>query len=164
MEEEWRWAFEGHYEVSNFGNIRSVDRVSVSYGNRLCNRKGRIMIINYVPGKYGMIVLSMNGKISTYSVHRLVAKAFLPNPDNLVQVDHIDRNRHNNHVSNLRWVSHSCNQQNRSENPRGALKEKYISMCGKRVHFCKTIDGVRTERYFANVEEAKAFRLELLGF
>lgn len=58
---------------------------------------------------YLVIGLSEDNKVTKYLVHRLVALAFIPNPDNLSDVDHIDHNTTNNHVSNLRWLSHKDN-------------------------------------------------------
>lgn len=53
------------------------------------------------------VILSDNGKNKTYFVHRLVAAAFIPNPDNLPEIDHIDGNRANNDATNLRWCTRS---------------------------------------------------------
>ena len=61
---------------------------------------------------YDTIILTDNGKRKTYLIHRLVAIHYIPNPDNCLEVDHIDRVRSNNDISNLRWVTHTENQQN----------------------------------------------------
>ena len=54
-----------------------------------------------------------------YLLHRIIAQHFIPNPDNLPQVDHIDRNPFNNSIENLRWVSSSDNNRNRTMRPYG---------------------------------------------
>lgn len=71
---------------------------------------------------YYTVSLSKNSKTKQMLVHRLVAKAFIPNPKNLAKVDHIDNNPFNNHVSNLRWISHSNNIKAYHDN----FKEKRI--------------------------------------
>ena len=62
-------------------------------------------------GGYVYISLQLNGKAKSFRLHRLVAKAFLPNPNNLPQIDHIDNNKENNHVGNLQWVTAQQNTQ-----------------------------------------------------
>ena len=82
------------YKVSNFGNIMS-------------KKFGDWKKINPSPDTrgYNCVSLTKNKKKSTILVHRLLAIAFIPNPDNLPTVDHIDQNRSNNDLSNLRWAS-----------------------------------------------------------
>lgn len=88
--------YEGLYAVSNRG--------------RVMNLKSRKVLkpgINSIG--YELIVLCKNGKQKNYTVHRLVAEAFIPNTDNLPQVNHIDERKDNNDVSNLEWVTASQN-------------------------------------------------------
>ena len=62
---------------------------------------------------YSQVILSKNNKVYCRTIHRLVALHYIPNTDNKPQVDHIDRNKQNNNISNLRWVTHQENQDNR---------------------------------------------------
>jgi hypothetical protein len=96
-----------NYEVSNLGNIRNKTTKHVLKPSQ--DRKG-----------YYLIGLSKNGKGHTRKVHRLVAQAFVPNPEEKPQVDHKDNDRKNNKAENLRWASSCENNWNRkSTNPNG---------------------------------------------
>ena len=77
------------------------------------NKKSGKIVKEYV-GDNGYVRCWLNGK--NYLKHRLIANQFVPNPNNLEQVDHIDRDKRNNNVSNLRWVSNRQNCNNRSNN------------------------------------------------
>ena len=107
--------FEGSYEVSNLGEIRSVARISSYHDprwNTTVTRAYKSCIIkqNNVSG-YKFIGLYKGGKLYQFYVHRLVAQAFIPNPENKPEVNHKDRNRHNNCVDNLEWVTAKENSQ-----------------------------------------------------
>ena len=105
--EEWKdvVGYEGLYQVSNLGRVKSIDRYVESTSRqgtpyqKFC--KGKIIKHKLMPNGYRGITLS-NGK-QTY-IHILVAKAFIKNPDNKPQVHHINHNRADNRAINLRWV------------------------------------------------------------
>ena len=101
--EEWRPIkdYEGLYEVSNMGRVKNLNYKGSGKEKILKNIKRR--------KGYLMVILTKNGKRRGFLVHRLVAEAFIPNPNNLPEVNHIDRDRANNHVDNLEWVTHSDN-------------------------------------------------------
>ena len=100
------------YEVSNFGRVRSIDTVD-SWG-RL--RKGRILKYGLDRRGYPRIKLTRREFSKSERIHRLVAKAFIPNPKNLPQVNHIDGVKTNNNFLNLEWCDNSYNQKHAIKN------------------------------------------------
>lgn len=115
MEEVWKpiSGYENYYEVSSLGRIRSVDRYTkfVREG-LLVNRKTNGYLLSQTldgKGNYLQVNLSKNGKSKSELVHRIVAKAFIENPNNLPEVNHKDENKTNNAVSNLEWCDHYYN-------------------------------------------------------
>lgn len=122
--EIWRpvKGYETYYEVSNFGNVRSVDRVVIRFNGRKCLCKGRILKPKKNNNEYLTCYLWKNSKYKFFTVHRLVAEAFLPNPDNLPQVNHKDENKANNCVDNLEWCTRLYNMRYGTCIQRGAEK------------------------------------------
>lgn len=111
MTEVWKPidGYEGLYEVSSFGNVRS-------YKKSRWGLRDNPKILNGFMGKhYLTVVLCKDKKITKY-IHRLVAIAFIPNPEHHKEVNHIDGNKTNNHVSNLEWVSHAGNMKHAIKN------------------------------------------------
>ena len=105
--------YEGIYQVSNLGNVKSLDRIDAS-GH---SRKGFIMKQKINNKGYFSIALCKNGKYKFYQVHRLVAQTFLPNPNNLPQVNHKNEDKTDNRVENLEWctIEYNCNYGTRNE-------------------------------------------------
>ena len=106
MEEIWKdvVGYEGYYQVSNLGRVRSLDRI-VSNGRKI---KGKILSTKVnTPPYYPRVSLSVNGKMKLVQVHRLVAQAFVynPDPEHKTQVGHKDESRTNNRADNLEWVT-----------------------------------------------------------
>lgn len=115
-QEEWRAipGYEGYYEVSSLGNVRSLDKEIKAnlVNNEYVNRTGRILKQKEVKG-YKTVSLCVDYEATTWRVHRLVAMAFIPNPDSKPQVNHIDGNPSNNCVNNLEWCTAKENQWHR---------------------------------------------------
>ena len=109
--EEWRSVvgYEGIYEVSSLGRVRGVDR-SVFQKGATWNYKGQVLKPNVSRAGYPRVVLSKGNQTRTIQVHRLVAEAFIPNPDNLPFVRHWNDVKDDNSVGNLRWGTNSDNQ------------------------------------------------------
>lgn len=110
--EEWRpvVGYEGLYEVSSFGRVRSVDRFVRGRSGKPKPCKGIARKNELVGGGYYQVALCKDGKHNHCLVHRLVAEAFIPNPDNLPQVNHKDECKTNNAIWNLEWCGAKYNQ------------------------------------------------------
>ena len=104
--------YEGLYEVSENGDIRSLDRYVKTDILHVKTRliKGRNIKLNLKSNGYYTADLCKEGKVRTTLVHRIVAEAFLPNPHGLRFINHKDSNRANNNVCNLEWVTSSENR------------------------------------------------------
>lgn len=116
--------YEGLYECSNMGRVKSLDRyVPHRYDGEFQFIKGTIRKTKYNNGGYEMITLYKDGKEKTHLVHRLVAQAFIPNPNNLPEVNHKDENTKNNCVDNLEWCNREYNLYYGTRRQRQAEKE-----------------------------------------
>ena len=101
-------------EVSTLGKVRTFDRIVPCRGNGTRLVKGHVLKQQYSRG-YVHVSIKVDGKFITKNVHRLVAQTFIPNPDNLPEVNHKSCDRDDNRVSNLEWCSHSYNMRYREK-------------------------------------------------
>lgn len=110
MVERWKDidGYEGFYQVSTFGNVRSIARTircdSSRWGvGRNITIKSRNLLLATKDNGYLIATLSIHGKHRSHYVHRLVANAFIENPENKGEVNHMDGNKKNNRQDNLEW-------------------------------------------------------------
>ena len=102
-------------EVSTFGRVRTQDRMVSGKGNGTRLAKGRVLKQSYNSSGYLQVGVSIDGKRVTKLVHRLIAQAFIPNPEELPQINHKDSDPTNNNVSNLEWCTPKYNCQYREK-------------------------------------------------
>lgn len=107
MEEQWKSikGYEDSYEVSNFGRIKSKTRIILMKNDKLHYVKEKILKqTKNKKNNYFQVMLVKNNKYKLCYVHRLVAMAFIPNPENFLMVTHINEDDNDNRAENLRWI------------------------------------------------------------
>lgn len=125
--EEWKpiSGYEDLYQVSNFGRVKSLNY----------NHTNQEQILKQATNKdgYKVVCLYKDGKGKTFQVHRLVAMAFITNPNNYAEVNHKDECKTNNHISNLEWCDckYNCNYGTRNERHSKAMSGENNPMLGK---------------------------------
>ena len=137
--------YEGLYEVSSYGNVRSLDREVYQSNGTIGHYKGKLLKCEYDNRGYKLFRLSKNNKSKKIFAHRLVPQAFIPNPFNKPFVNHIDETHNNNKVENLEWCTYKENMNH------GTIQARLSEMKKKKIK-CIT-DG----RKFNSVNEASVF-------
>jgi len=136
--------YEGIYEISNLGRVKSLNY----------RRTGNEKILKQVKKTKGYLALTLykNGSYKQHRIHRLVADAFIPNPDNLPQVNHIDEDVTNNRVDNLEWCDnkYNCNYGNRTKRSATSHYKKInqYDLDGKFIKTWSSIKNIESELGF----------------
>lgn len=155
--------YEGLYQVSNLGNVRSLNykRTNEIRVLKLCTHKSGYKYTHLCKDK-----VSKN-----YRIHRLVAEAFLPNPNNLPQVNHKDENKQNNCVDNLEWCTaeYNTNYGTRNERVRGKMSgdnncKTMLGKFGKEHHRSKIVYQYTKDGKFIKRWECARDVMRELGF
>jgi hypothetical protein len=130
--------YEGIYQISNFGNVKSIMRIGKhNKGRKWQIRKERTLKNrNDGRGYYSVILYKGNTKIS-YRIHRLVAKAFIPNINNRPEINHKDGNKQNNNVDNLEWCT-------RKENTSHARQNGLYPKNARRLFNKNTVENIKS--------------------
>jgi len=155
MEEIWKEikGFNGLYEVSNLGGVRSWKKVPSGILD-----KPKIKSLSTANNGYKRVRLSKESKAKHYTVHRLVAEAFLKNSDTKESVNHIDSDKTNNCVDNLEWCTFSDNMKHSYKNGRTSPFSKGESHVGSKLTKKDVIEikkklseGLRTQKEISNI-------------
>lgn len=140
---------EGHVNVSNLGRVKRVDHIH--------NRPDHLFQFYVDADGYQLVSVTINGSLFSYRVHRLVARAFLDNSDNLPEVNHKDGNKQNNAVSNLEWCSRFYNLQH-AVNVLGVYKNTSETMKSANRELRSTrIQCIETGMQFSSIKSAAAY-------
>lgn len=154
--------YEGLYAIDEEGDVWSY--ISDRYLKHHLNAYG-YYVVDLYKDKIG----------KTTKIHRLVAEAYIPNPDNKSHVDHINRIKTDNRIENLRWATHQENMCNTSTQKNNKLQEKHIYFKVRRTktksgvklyerywfEICR--NGITHQKYFKTLEEAVAYRDDYLS-
>ena len=141
-------------EICGYENYHIYD------DGRVQNKKtGRILKAWTNSENYYHVELRKNGKKKTFKIHRLIAIHYIPNPENKPEVDHINRDRTDNRIENLRWVTKSENMLNKGVAKCNKLGIKNIHLEGKSSYkYQKKINGKKITKRFKTLEEAIQFK------
>lgn len=145
--EEWKdiIEYEGLYQVSNLGNVKN-------------SRTNKLLSLRYRKDNHIDCMLYKNGQGKRYSVHRLVAIAFISNPNNYPIINHIDGNGLNNNVSNLEWCTYSYNTQHANDNNlinhKTGIEHYMFGKTGENHPASEPVYCLNTKERFENMEQA----------
>lgn len=145
MEEKWKdiKGYEGMYQVSNTGKIRSLDRiVKDANKNRYQHLKGKELKFTDNGRGYKLVFLTKNSKRMNKYVHRLVAEAFIPNPKNLPEINHKNLNKADNCIENLEWLSNEDNKRHYQKTPIAKVKNKQKATMARNKYYDKIKDKI----------------------
>ena len=159
MKEIWKDVngYEGFYQVSNLGRVKSLDRIVKNKGlikKESFIKKGRILKQRTSKSKglitgYYRVLLTKEKVGKNFCVHKLVAEAFIPNPENKPQVDHINTIISDNRVENLKWVTSKENNRNDITMKK---KSKY-KINGKSAVQAAKENGVNTMTFYSRIRK-----------
>jgi hypothetical protein len=150
MDEIWKDIneYEGLYQVSNLGRVKSCNRIVLTTKKVLRKYKGKIMVTNSLSRGYCIVNLSKNNIKKNHLISRLVANAFIENKDNNLEVNHKNGNKLDNKLENLEWISHKKNQEH-------AIKNKLYKM----LPVIKIENSIIVEKFNSINEAARKYNL-----
>lgn len=139
LKEEWKdiEGYEGLYQISNLGRVKSLKRNTKNQ----C-KNAEVIKTQEIRNGYYSVSLWKNGVGKHHLIHRLISQAFIPNPNNKPQINHIDGNKTNNHIENLEWVTESENARHAYNN--GLIKPytRKIIQYDQNMNFIKEWDSI----------------------
>ena len=150
MNEIWKpiLEYKDYYEISSIGNIRSIERTIILKNGFQRKLKSKVLKTFINENGYSIITVRINNVHHNFKIHRLVAIAFIDNPENKLTVNHKDGNKQNNNVLNLEWATHSENIKHAYKHKLNSSENQYkpvsqYSKTGKFIHTHKSISAAK---------------------
>ena len=147
-----------------FVKIKDYENYTINEEGIIMNNKGKELKSYIHPTGYKIVDLYKDGKRKHFKLHRLLAETFIPNPNDYKIIDHIDRDKLNNNLSNLRWTTSSENNFNK-EIKGGCISYEEIIRGEKVYKYHRLrwqINNVNYSKRFVNLEEAEIFKQKLI--
>jgi DNA-binding transcriptional regulator YiaG len=139
--EQWKdiEGYDGDYQISSYGNVRTFKQ----------GAQGKLLKLMDSKESYQKVNLYKDGKMTTYLVHILVGRAFIPNPNNYPQVNHIDGDKTNNRADNLEWVSNDANRKHAVANGLHAHGEScpWAKLTREKVEFIREHKEITSKQF-----------------
>ena len=153
--------YNGLYQVSNIGRVRGLDRYARVCGGGMRLVKGRILKPMKCTNEYEEVCISVGRKRKVHLIHRLVAEAFIDNPNNLPQVNHKDEDIKNNNVDNLEWCTAKYNANYGTRNQRCYEKviKKAVRMCDLAGNEICTFDSIKLASREMHIYDSQIIRV-----
>jgi len=149
-----------NYQINNLGQARSITRI-IPRGNHTMTVRGKMLKVSISNEGYCSLNLRKNNKRHAVYLHRVIAKAFIPNPDNKAFIDHRDHNPGNNNIDNLSWCTQSENMANMDSKAKGLSIYKGVTFDKSRMKWAAKITfnykTINLGRFQSEVLAAKAY-------
>lgn len=153
--------YEDYYLIDSLGNVISIPRLSKNK-NQFSNGYA-VLGTKINKNGYVNVTICINNKTKTLLLHRLVAQAFIPNPNNYPCVNHIDGNKFNNNIENLEWCTHQQNSRHAFENNVNGFKDKCILNLEKINQEIKYIKIIVEKNGITNIFNSSKEAAEFIG-
>jgi hypothetical protein len=142
-----------NYEISNLGNVRSIERTVITKNNHKRKYKSKQLKTFLNEGGYLITNIKINNIYYNFRIHRLVAETFIPNPENKPTVNHKDCNKQNNNVLNLEWATYGENIKHAYDNNLNNCKSQYKSVLqySKTGKFICKYESISAAKKFLNI-------------
>lgn len=157
MQEIWKdiEGFEGLYQVSNLGRVKALKRSFVIGNGGIVKHEENILKERKYKSGYCYVGLYKNGKEKKFKIHRLVAQAFIPNPENKPEIDHVNTVRDDNRVENLRWCTRKENFANPITHERRKINIEILHSLKYKPVLQYSKEGILVARYDSATHAAR---------